>query len=133
MSDISDQNDQKVGYGKPPVHSRFKPGQSGNPKGRPKGQRNFATEVARALAMPVAVTINGHRKNVSSITAIVLRLREKALAGDLKALQMLISMHEPHAGDVNGKSGLPALIAEDMEILREAGLLGAKEVRHGDE
>src|SRR5687768_11122353 len=30
----------QVGYGKPPVHSRFKPGQSGNPRGRPKGARN---------------------------------------------------------------------------------------------
>ena len=35
----------KVGYGKPPLHSRFTRGQSGNPKGRPKGVRNFKTDV----------------------------------------------------------------------------------------
>ena len=32
--------DYEVGYGKPPVTSRFKPGRSGNPRGRPKGARN---------------------------------------------------------------------------------------------
>jgi hypothetical protein len=71
MSDADDNDEGKVGYGRPPVHSRFKPGHSGNPKGRPKGQRNLASEIARAMAMPVPVTVNGRRKNVSTMTALV--------------------------------------------------------------
>ena len=49
----SDQSDDKqnsaVGYGRPPVNRQFKPGQSGNPRGRPKGSKNFATIFAEAL------------------------------------------------------------------------------------
>ena len=35
--------DYKVGYKKPPLHSRFKKGQSGNPRGRPRGAKNFSS------------------------------------------------------------------------------------------
>ena len=73
--------------------------------------------------MPVAVTINGRRKNVSSITAIVLRLREKALGGDHKSLQLLISLHQANQTDERGQQSLSALFAEDTAILRDAGLL----------
>ena len=45
--------DQDAGYGKPPRHSRFKKGQSGNPKGRPKGGRNFSTDVKATLEEPI--------------------------------------------------------------------------------
>ena len=44
-----------VGYGRPPVHSRFKPGQSGNPKGRRKGQRNVGTVVDGELSQRIKV------------------------------------------------------------------------------
>ena len=39
-------DDYEVGYKKPPIHTRFKPGVSGNPKGRPKGTKNLATDLA---------------------------------------------------------------------------------------
>jgi hypothetical protein len=39
-----------VGYGKPPVQTRFRKGQSGNPKGRGKGSRNFATVFMAAMS-----------------------------------------------------------------------------------
>jgi hypothetical protein len=43
MSD--DNEEERIAYGRPPVHSRFKPGSSGNAKGRPKKSRNIATEI----------------------------------------------------------------------------------------
>jgi len=122
MSDNDDNDEGKVGYGRPPVHSRFKPGHSGNPKGRPKGQRNLASEIARAMAMPVPVTVNGRRKNVSTMTALVWRVREKALGGDHKSLQLLINLHQVHHADDKGQESLSALLAEDAAILRDAGL-----------
>jgi len=48
--------DYAVGYGKPPTHSWFRPGQSGYPAGRRKGVRNLKTDVKRTLAMPVKVS-----------------------------------------------------------------------------
>ena len=55
-------SDHDAGYGKPPRHSRFKKGQSGNPKGRPRGSRNFSTDVKATLEEPIRVTITARPK-----------------------------------------------------------------------
>lgn len=56
---------EKVGYGKPPLHSRFQPGQSGNPRGRPNGTKNLKTDLAEELAERVQITENGRLLNIS--------------------------------------------------------------------
>jgi hypothetical protein len=66
-----------VGYRRPPEHRRFKPGQSGNPKGRPKGTRNFKTDLKSTLKIPVNVTRAGKPHHISTQQAVLLRLREK--------------------------------------------------------
>lgn len=80
----------EVGYGKPPKHTRFRPGQSGNPKGRPKGIRNFKSDVRATLKAPVRVTKDGTPRRITTQEAALLRLREKALAGDARALDKLL-------------------------------------------
>lgn len=50
-----DEPSYSVGYGKPPAHSRFQPGQSGNPKGKKKGAKSFKTVVGGILNEKVAV------------------------------------------------------------------------------
>jgi hypothetical protein len=52
----------EAGYGKPPRHTRFKKGQSGNPRGRPKGSKNLTTLLTEALNEPVIVAENGGRR-----------------------------------------------------------------------
>lgn len=111
-----DSNDYEVGYGKPPKHTRFKKGKSGNPKGRPKGTRNFATDAKEALAAPVSVTRGGKRTMVSSQRAAILKLREKALQGDIRAMERFLELGRLFNG-IDLTEEQPELSATDEEIL----------------
>ena len=90
---MADDEDPKypVGYGKPPRHTQFKPGQSGNAKGRPKGSKNFATVFEKELNTPIEVTENGKRKKISKREAVVKQTVNKAVAGDPKATTILLN------------------------------------------
>jgi hypothetical protein len=78
--------DYSVGYGKPPQHARFHQGQSGNPRGRPKGSRNLSTLMAKALNEPVVISENGKRKRITKREAVLKQLVNKAASGDAKAI-----------------------------------------------
>lgn len=78
-----------VGYRKPPQHSRFKKGTSGNPRGRPKGTLNMITVLQRALEQTVVIQENGKPKRVSKLEAAFQQVASKAASGDLKAAQLL--------------------------------------------
>ncbi len=80
----------KVGYKKPPRATQFKPGQSGNPKGRPKGSRNFTTDIEEELDARIFVTENGKRKTITKRQAVAKQLVNKAAAGDAKATPLLL-------------------------------------------
>jgi Family of unknown function (DUF5681) len=81
-----------IGYGNPPSHTQFKPGQSGNPRGRPKGTLNFATDLKRTLETPITLNDGGKTKRVSTQKGLFLRTREKALKGDSRALELLLEL-----------------------------------------
>src|SRR6266849_4532462 len=81
----------EVGFGKPPRSTQFKPGQSGNPAGRPRGAKNFATALEDELRAPVTVTENGKRKRISKREVIAKHLVNKAASGDLKAIPLLLN------------------------------------------
>jgi uncharacterized membrane protein len=82
----------EIGYGKPPKRSRFQKGVSGNPKGRPKGKRNFATVLAEALEEEIVINENGVPKTVTKLEAAVKQLVNKATFGDLIAARQLIAL-----------------------------------------
>ena len=122
-------SDRDVGYGKPPRNSQFKRGQSGNPKGRPKGSRNFSTDLKATLEEPIRVTNHGKAKIVSTQQAALMRLREKALGGEVRALDSLIGLarlynDEEMAEEAAklGKTDAEILEAHDAEVLRQAGM-----------
>jgi len=115
MSD--DRDDYDVGYGKPPKHTRFKKGQSGNPKGRPKGSRNFATDLDEVLSATMTVNENGSPKKVSSQLAALMRLREKALKGDPRALDRLLGLAADRSAEKEAQSTERSLSADETEIL----------------
>jgi hypothetical protein len=110
--------DGKVGYKRPPVDTRFQKGQSGNPRGRQKGVRNFAVDVKRSLEIPVTLKDQGRAKRVSTQEALILRLREKALKGDTRALETLLSLARTHNNDEAGeRTGGEHMAPEDQAIL----------------
>src|SRR5256886_11571782 len=108
-------NGYEVGYRKPPQHTRFRAGRSGNPAGRRKGVRNLATDVKRILKVPVKVKENGRSREISTQEGALMVLREKALKGDARSLDRLLEYASRFNNDA-GEIGL-APCPEDQAIL----------------
>jgi hypothetical protein len=80
--------DYEVGYGKPPLHTRFQKGQSGNPQGRPRGSKSFETLLNRALEQLVVLRKNGRKMTKRELMAE--QLVNKAASGDYRTARLLI-------------------------------------------
>ena len=78
-----------VGYGKPPLHTRFRKGRSGNPLGRPKRATDLASLLTRALDRRVT---SDDRDAGTQREAIIAALVEKSAAGDLRATKLLFEL-----------------------------------------
>ena len=85
-------SDGEVGYGKPPLHSRFKKGQSGNPKGRPKGTKNLKTDLREELQQPIMVREGERPLKISKQRAMVKALFAKSLKGDARSTHTLVNL-----------------------------------------
>ena len=114
--------DYEVGYRRPPAHTRFKPGRSGNPKGRPKGARGLNTLARELLTARVPVRTGSGEKRMHRIEAVLHKTFELALKGNPRALSQVLSLYasavpETAAAD----SPLPAeeLTMTDLAILEE--------------
>jgi hypothetical protein len=83
--------DYQVGFRKPPKHSQFVKGRSGNPAGRPKGTKNFPTIFEAELDVRVPVTENGKRKNITKRHAIVKQMVNKAASGDFRSASLILN------------------------------------------
>jgi hypothetical protein len=118
MTDETSDDGFAVGYKKPPQHSRFQPGRSGNPRGKQKGVRNFGTDVKRTLEVPVRLNDQGRARRVSTQEAALLRLREKALKGDARSIVQFLELAKIFNNNTSVESaGDKALAAEDRAIL----------------
>ena len=84
--------DYEVGYGKPPRDTRFKEGQSGNPRGRPPGLKNLKTLLSEALNEPVVVAENGGHRKITKRRAIITQLVNRSATADLRAIKILLDM-----------------------------------------
>ena len=91
----------EVGYGKPPQASRFKPGTSGNPKGRRKETQNFSTYLRQELAASVAVNKDGKSYRMPKVQLIATQLVTSAIKGNLKSIETLMKL----AGIMNTPDG----------------------------
>ena len=100
ISDAHDDEDgevttpARIGYCSPPVHSRFKPGQSGNPSGRAKGSQNFKTLFNKILNEEISLREGSDVKKLSKAEAIVRGVVIGALKGDSRNTAILFRLAE---------------------------------------
>jgi len=90
----------EVGYKKPPKAGQFKKGQSGNPKGRPKGTQNVSTVVQKALCRKVTVTVNGKLHKTTVLEATLMATAAKGMGGDTKAAKLVLDLAGAHLPSV---------------------------------
>lgn len=112
--------DYEVGYGKPPKHSRWPPGVSGNPKGRAKGQKGLKTDLAAELDAVQTIKVNGKPMRGRRQQLVVMTLAARAAAGDLKAAQTLLPLIVQVLGIEDRGGNRKSLSAEDQAILAAA-------------
>jgi hypothetical protein len=80
----------RVGYGRPPLYSRFKKGQSGNPSGRPKGQNTWSEVICAELMLPMTVTIEGKKTTVTVLDALLADAAQRAALGSIPHIMLLM-------------------------------------------
>lgn len=113
-------DDYVIGYGRPPKHTRFRTGQSGNPTGRLPGAPSFKRAIRDELAATIAVKDGGRTSEVSKMEALVKRLVAGALSGNPRMLSELLRQINLHMSESEGaeRATLPAS-EDDARLLLE--------------
>jgi len=117
MSD--DPTDDDIGYGRPPRHTRWQKGQSGNPRGRPKGSRGLKTDLHAELVSRMTIQINGKPVTATKQQLMIKTLTARAAAGDVRAIQTLIGLVMQVFGPEDRGGDHKRLSAQDQQILDE--------------
>ena len=107
----------KIGYGKPPKSTRFQVGHSGNPKGRPKGSRNLATDLAAELGEQITMHENGRLRRISKQRALIKALMARALGGDVRATAAVLALNARMSAEPIDESN-DTIETDELELLR---------------
>jgi len=120
----------KVGYKKPPKHTQFKPGVSGNPSGRPPRKkdteptrirrRNAHEDFLRIMDKPITITIEGQPEKMSIYEALILQATKKGLSGHGPTLRFLLNQWPKHWAAEDQQQVELVRLAMDLEDAREA-------------
>jgi hypothetical protein len=113
--------DQKVGFKRPPRHTQFQPGVSGNPGGRPRRLPNFISDLQDELTESTTIHAGGRAIQVSKQRAVAKALVDKALTGEVRAVAALVTLVRDQPADAEQMGGPDrALLQEyiDREIKR---------------
>ena len=106
--------DYEVGYKCPPKATQFKPGQSGNPKGRPGGVKNLSTDLQEELESTIVISENNQQREITKQRAVIKTMFAKAMKGDIRASSTLLQSNQEtqtesrrrrfsHFGNLSGK------------------------------
>jgi hypothetical protein len=79
----------EVGYRRPPAAGQFKKGQSGNPKGRPKGSLSLGQELKKALLEKTSIKTDGGTMEISVLNAMIKKCLSEMCKGNMKAAEIL--------------------------------------------
>lgn len=96
--------DDDVGYGKPPKAHQFKPGKSGNPKGRPMGAKSEATILVELLNRKIETRQNGKIRKITILEGIFHKLAEDSLKGNTKSAAFVLNRLAAIASTASGES-----------------------------
>jgi hypothetical protein len=119
MSSDDHAADKAVGYGKPPAHGQFRPGQSGNKKGRPKGSRSLKSDLREELDELVSARENGRDIWITKQRLLIKTLLSRALKNDTRAVNAILSLClKLYVGD-NVAADAGGSAADDQRILNE--------------
>jgi len=112
---MSESEDEEIGYKKPPKASQWKPGESGNKKGRPKKTKDFEKLFDQELSQPIRITEGGETRMISRREALLKKLIGNALNNDKTALKLVFGLMKSHhtieefAPDAGDREALMAL------------------------
>ena len=120
----------QVGYGRPPAEHQFRPGQSGNPNGRPKGARSFKSDLRDELGEVVSISDdNNETIEVTKQRAIIKTLLRMAIAGDPRAIATIVGSCARAFGDDDGDVDVEA--PEDRAIMQAVNSSQPKRPKSG--
>jgi hypothetical protein len=106
----------KVGYGRPPVHTRFPPGKSGNPGGSRKKSKDLNARLKKAAEEKVEVQEGGRKRKVKKIDLAVTQMMNKAAQGQPAFLKM--ALKEIQSAEASEPSAMPQELSDsDVEVI----------------
>lgn len=106
-----------VGYKRPPKHTQFKRGVSGNPKGRPKGTKNLKTDLLEEISETISISEGGKTRKVSKQRAIIKRMVTNALNGQARSIDQIVKLILTLISTEQGQESMKQILAEDAKIL----------------
>ena len=133
-----DEGEYKVGRGRPPLHTRFKKGQSGNPRGPRPRVKNLPALLVAALNEPVVASADGDSRQITKREAVIAQLVDMSTGADLRAMKMLIDMLkdiEERAGTAPLPKASPLTPADEEVVENLLARLPRAElakIHHGD-
>ncbi len=118
-TDPASDGSSPVGYRKPPKRTRFQPGQSGNPRGRPKGTKNLKTDLMEELGEKIVIREGDRSQKVSKQRALLKSVVNRAIKGDARtigiALSTMMRLLDTGEGAPDAEG---ALLDDELEILK---------------
>jgi Family of unknown function (DUF5681) len=112
-------NDYEIGYRRPPVHTRFKVGNPGNPTGRRKKKKTVRQIFESAMMQRINVEQNGRSRSMTLQEVIIFKLVRTSAQGDLRAIRTTFAMWEHYRDSSDTVLDPSELAAADRKILEE--------------